>query len=131
MRGALATWTLCACLCFTGCRSFESESYIVPAKLASELRQQWDGDLDAMKLALEQEWGLTVSALREDGKKLRADLPPLFVDVASSVVTKAIEGASKAQDPISLIVAALASAAAGAGAVTARNKVRKTAKKVQ
>jgi hypothetical protein len=119
------------CLLVSGCGGFQSETYDVPGKLAAELRKQWDGDLEQMRVALEKEWGVTVSTLREDGKKLRADLPPLVLDVASVVATKTIEGASKSQDPISLIVAAIASAAAGAGVVTARNKVRKTQKKVQ
>lgn len=129
MKGTVAAWILTACLLSSGCGGFQSETYDVPGKLAAELRKQWDGDLEQMRQALEKEWGVTVTALREDGKKLRADLPPLVLDVASTVATKTIEGASKAQDPFSLIVAAISAAAAGAGVATARARVKKAQKK--
>jgi hypothetical protein len=119
-----------SCLLLSSCNGFERETYVVPAALAAELRTKWGDDLEAMRVDLEKKWGVTVDSLERQGKNLRADLPPLILDVASTVATKTIEGVGRAQDPLSLIIAAVSAAAAGAGVATARGKVRKTAKKV-
>lgn len=129
MNGA-KSWILTAFLLCSGCNGFERETYVVPAALAAELKAKWGDDLEAMRLDLEKKWGVTVDSLEKQGKSLRADLPPLVLDVASTVATKTIEGAGRAQDPLSLLVAAISAAAAGAGVATARGRVRRTARKV-